>query len=96
MSVQITYTIGIKGRFFGGWKEYRVHNHVREGDWLVLSMPDGSTLTVPDIGKKWIKVYPDLMTEREKIKELRKDVAEEFLQNQPQVFDEVRQVKAVK
>ncbi len=57
------YTIGIKRRFGLFFRKYKVWGHenqaVGNGVRLSLRLSDGSVLAVPDIDKKWVKVYPD-------------------------------------
>lgn len=74
------YTIGIKRRFGIFFKKYKVWGH--ENQQLVdtvrlsLRLADGSVLAIPDIAKKWVKVYPDYIAAMEvqkKIKEGLKD-----------------------
>lgn len=74
------YTIGIKRRFGLFFKKYKVWGHENQqiGDKVRLSLrlDDGSVLAIPDIGKKFVKVYPDysaaIETQR-KLKEGLKD-----------------------
>ncbi len=69
---QITYTIGVKRRFFGV-TEYKCHAHRLEtlgsAGQLVMNLADGSELHVPDIGNKSWRVYPDYQTEQKRAAE---------------------------
>lgn len=67
---RITYTISVKK--WWGWRSYRVHNHVAEAvgstAWWVLTLTDGSVLTIPDIGSKQVLIHPDFKHENERVK----------------------------
>jgi hypothetical protein len=76
------YTIGIKGRFQIFFKKFKVWGHenqtVGNSVRLSLRLSDGSVLAVPEIEKKWVKVYPDYSAAIEaqrKIKEGLKDAS---------------------
>lgn len=61
--LDLAYTIGIKRRFLPFYKRYSVYGHKTEvlagNVRLVMKLDDGSTLTVPEIAKRQLKVYPD-------------------------------------
>lgn len=56
------FQIGIKRRFWFGYKKYTVVAYktevLGEGARLVLHLPDGVSLAVPDIHRKMVSVYP--------------------------------------
>lgn len=61
--LEFSYTIGIKRRFLPFYQKYKVLGHKTEmlgqSGRLVMTMVDGSTLTIPEIGKRFLRVYPD-------------------------------------
>lgn len=61
--LEFSYTIGIKRRFLPFYRKFRVFGHknetVGQDVRLVMTMVDGSTLAVPDIAKRFLRVYPD-------------------------------------
>ncbi len=63
MNAAIAYTVGVKRRFGLFYKKYSVwgHQNVDFGGstGLFLRLSDSSTLTIPDIHKKLVKVYSD-------------------------------------
>jgi hypothetical protein len=75
----ISYTIGIRRPFGFGWRTFRgVKSHTIEtlgsAAHLVLDFNDGSTLTIPDIGHKSMKVYADYAAEKSRLEQYRRDV----------------------
>ena len=79
MNNQICYTIGIRRLFGCGWKVFKnVKSHTIEtlgsAAHLVLNFNDGSTITVPDIGHKSMKVYSDYAAELSRLELYRRDV----------------------
>jgi hypothetical protein len=53
------YTVGVKRRFWFGYREFEVKAHTWQGDRLVLNLLDGSELHVPGVRSVPIKVYPN-------------------------------------
>jgi hypothetical protein len=60
-----SYHIGIKRRFWFGFKKYRVTGHKTEilgaGSRLTLNLDNGNTLAIPAIHQKMVCVYPIAM-----------------------------------
>lgn len=79
MNNKMSYTVGVS-RFFGfGWKTFRgVCRHEIEtlgsAAHLVLTFQDGSVLTVPDIGRRSMKVYPDLVAEQSRLDQYKREI----------------------
>lgn len=59
----LTYTVGVKHSFLPFFKKYRVSGH--QNDELaghvrmLLRLPDGALLIIPEVLKKTVKIYPD-------------------------------------
>jgi hypothetical protein len=75
----ISYTIGIRRLFGFGWKTFKgVKSHTIEtlgsAAHLVLNFNDGSTMTVPDIGHKSMRVYPDYAAELSRLEQYRREI----------------------
>jgi len=75
------YTIGIQRHFSFGWKRYTsVVRHeieaVGAGAHLVLTFADGTVQTVPNIGKRAMRVYPDYQQEKARLEAYQRDVNE--------------------
>lgn len=79
MNNHFAYTIGVRRPFGLGWKIFKnVKSHEIEtlgsAAHLVMSFNDGSTMTVPDIGHKSMRVYPDYAAEKARLEQYRRDV----------------------
>ncbi len=76
------YTLSVQGRFGLGWTQYRVTNHQVEPDgngaWLVLTLLDGSTITVPGIDKRPFRVHADYAETKGEIQGLKLIAQEEL------------------
>lgn len=70
------YTVSVRNWY--GWTEHQVTNHRREdfpgGAWLVLDLADGSTLTVPGIDSRPIRIGADYSRLKEQIDQVRAEV----------------------
>jgi len=62
------YTLGIKRRFFPGFKKLRVRNHGWEGDRLIVNLEDGSQEQIPGFRVFSLKVYNDFHKHFEEIR----------------------------
>jgi hypothetical protein len=66
--MQPTYTVGVKRRFFFGFRKFKVIAHETEGSAgfgrLVLTLDDGGFLVIPRLDRLAIKIYPDYRTAR--------------------------------
>lgn len=59
----VSYTLGVKRRFLPGYRKFRTLGHKNETVGaeirLVIRTVDGALVTIPDVAKREIKVYPD-------------------------------------
>lgn len=73
----ITYTIGVKRRWFWFYRRYRVVGHRNEelcgSCRLVLTLPSGSVIVIPEITKKFVKVFPDYISAERNLKKLKEE-----------------------
>lgn len=81
------FTVGIKRRFFPGFKRYLVtsFNWLNVDRWLSLKIADGSELQIPGVKVKALKVYPDVkivLEKRKKRAEEDRRILEETLEKQ--------------
>lgn len=53
------YTVGLKRRWWFGYKEHQVKTHSWDGDKLLLDLVDGSQICVPGVRSVPVKVYPN-------------------------------------
>jgi len=59
----MSYTLGIKRRFWPGYTKYRVTAH--ETDYnaneirLIIHLADGSKMVIPNMDRRVFKLYPD-------------------------------------
>jgi hypothetical protein len=77
--MKIAYTVGVRRPFGLGWRKFRVsaHRHVvLDKGILELDLVDGGLLTVPDVGSKWVRVYPDREQEIARVQALQAQVDE--------------------
>jgi hypothetical protein len=78
-TVGVNYTVGVKRRFFPGFKTYQVIYHAYEHatGQLELHLVDGSSLNVPGLLRRPWRVYPNYRSAQEKINRLRESVRKE-------------------
>lgn len=66
--MQPTYTVGIKRRFFFGFRRFKVFAHETDTSAgigrLVLTLADGGFLVIPRLDRLAVKIYPDYRTAR--------------------------------
>lgn len=53
------YTVGLKRRWWFGYKEYDVTAHSWDNGRLILNQVDGSQIHLPGVRSVAVKVYPD-------------------------------------
>ncbi len=62
------YKLGIKRRFWFGYKWFTVISHVTEvlgqGARLVLAFPDGVMMAIPNIHRRLVCTYPEYRSQQ--------------------------------
>jgi len=54
------YTVGLKRRFFFGWRKFKVQGHSWENGRLVMDLASGHQVHVPGVKIRAFQVYPDI------------------------------------
>lgn len=73
-----SYTLAVSGRLFPFlYKKFKVVKHQNEqvGDStrLVLTLPDGSVIVIPEISKRHMKVYADVHAAEARFKKFKEE-----------------------
>lgn len=78
MLADFSYTLSVSCRFLPlKWYKYKVVKHQNEqvGDStrLVLTLPDGSVIVIPEITKRHMKVYADVHAAEARFKKFKEE-----------------------
>ena len=58
--MQFNYTVGIRPAFWPFYKKYAVVGHTTNAQGgLILNCLGGSVIVVPEVTKKYLKIFPD-------------------------------------
>ena len=71
--IGVTYTVGVRHRFIPfGWRKFHVVGHKElDGNRLRLVFPDTSVIIIPEMQKKWLKVFSDYATAEANLEKLK-------------------------
>lgn len=58
----MAYTVGIKRRWFFGYRKVQVNGHDWQNFRFILNLTDGSQESIPGFTARGVKVYPDFWT----------------------------------
>lgn len=75
------YTYGVRRKFLPFYKKYKVISHANETidqrTRLVLTAADESVIVIPDVSKKYLKLYPDFSEFKKMVDKIKAKTKEE-------------------
>lgn len=76
----MSYTVGIKRRFWPGYRLVQVTGHSWENFRFILNLTDGSQIVIPGFQAGGIKVYPDFKSHIAVLEDARRKADEDLHQ----------------